>query len=95
MLGLYTLYITIRWKPRDRGFNLNATCGVINYNSYMIIFLRKTNLSVEYKIVVGIKSLECSSYYTSSNISFISFRFFSACGQSEAICPMGTMATAS
>ncbi len=33
--------------------------------------------------------------YISSNISFKSFRFFSACGQSGAIWPIGTIATAS
>ena len=33
--------------------------------------------------------------YTSSNISFKSFRFLSACGQSGAMWPMGTMGTAS
>ena len=33
--------------------------------------------------------------YTSSNISFKSFRFLSACGQYGAMWPMGTMATAS
>ena len=33
--------------------------------------------------------------YTSSNISFKSFRFLSACGQSGAMWPMETMATAS
>jgi len=33
--------------------------------------------------------------YISSNISFKSFRFLSACGQSGAMWPMETMATAS